>query len=220
MTDPTTRIVVLGGDVALDCLPDETVLAALFSTNAPDGTEDFRFEAPGDRREAREAIARLHFRFRTEGGATFVNEGIVASGESLRLLASTYLGMGYRPFLVVVAKVPDDGFELQEDGRLQMSLLGATTPAVLKTTARVDRDFALQTFDFSLDPGTGPMTIRAIAPLIDVQPQNDRGARSTASPKRAPLSASLTTVHGTTSFWKSAPDHSTKATAIRPCGPA
>ena len=37
-----------------------------------------------------------------------------------------------------------------------MSLLGATTPAILKTTARVDRDFALQSFDFSLDPGTGP----------------------------------------------------------------
>ncbi len=103
----------------LDRIGDSgTVLAALFSTNAPDGTEDFRFEAPGDRREAREAIARLHFRFRTEGGATFVNEGIVASGESLRLLASTYQSMGYRPFLVVVAKVPDDGFELHRVRRL------------------------------------------------------------------------------------------------------
>ena len=53
----------------------------------------------------------------------------------------------------------DDGFELQEDGRLQMSLLGATTPAILKTTARVDREFALQSFEFSLDPGTGPLTV-------------------------------------------------------------
>jgi hypothetical protein len=53
----------------------------------------------------------------------------------------------------------DDGFELQEDGRLQLSLLGATTPAILKTTARVDKAFALQSFDFSLDPGTGPLTV-------------------------------------------------------------
>ena len=50
-----------------------------------------------------------------------------------------------------------DGFELQEDGRLQMSLLGATTPAIIRTTARVDRAFALQSFEFSLDPGTGPL---------------------------------------------------------------
>jgi len=53
----------------------------------------------------------------------------------------------------------DDGFELQEDGRLQMSLLGATTPAVIRTTARVDRTFALKSFEFSLDPGTGPIKV-------------------------------------------------------------
>src|SRR5688500_12509466 len=53
----------------------------------------------------------------------------------------------------------DSGFELQEDGRMQIALLGADTVAILKTTARVDRNFALQSFDFSLDPGTGPMAI-------------------------------------------------------------
>ena len=53
----------------------------------------------------------------------------------------------------------DDGFELQEDGRLQMSLLGATSAAVLKTTARVDKAFALKSFNFSLDPGTGPIIV-------------------------------------------------------------
>ena len=52
-----------------------------------------------------------------------------------------------------------DGFELQEDGRLQMTLLGATTPAVVKTTARVDHGFRLKSFDFSLDPGTGPINV-------------------------------------------------------------
>jgi transglutaminase-like putative cysteine protease len=52
-----------------------------------------------------------------------------------------------------------DGYELQEDGRLQMSLLGATTPAVVKTTARVDHAFRLRSFEFSLDPGTGPIGV-------------------------------------------------------------
>src|SRR5262245_53954899 len=47
-----------------------------------------------------------------------------------------------------------EGFELQEDGRLQMSLLGARNVVSIRTRARVDRDFALQSFDFSLDPGT------------------------------------------------------------------
>jgi transglutaminase-like putative cysteine protease len=50
----------------------------------------------------------------------------------------------------------DDGYELQEDGRLQMSLLGSTTAVRLKSVARVDKAFALRGFSFSLDPGTGP----------------------------------------------------------------
>jgi len=39
-------------------------------------------------------------------------------------------------------------------------LLGATTAAVLRTSAQVDQTFALKTFEFSLDPGTGPLTVR------------------------------------------------------------
>ena len=52
------------------------------------------------------------------------------------------------------------GFELQEDSRLQMSLLGETTPATIETRARLDPDFVLESFDFSLDPGTGPVHVR------------------------------------------------------------
>jgi transglutaminase-like putative cysteine protease len=63
-------------------------------------------------------------------------------------------------FTVSQVQATDDGYELQEDGRLQFSLLGATTFAILKTTASVDRTFALKSFDFSLDPGTGPMSIK------------------------------------------------------------
>ena len=53
-----------------------------------------------------------------------------------------------------------EGFELQEDGRLQMSLLGARNVVSIRTRARVDRDFAVQSFDFSLDPGSGGTTVR------------------------------------------------------------
>jgi transglutaminase-like putative cysteine protease len=52
-----------------------------------------------------------------------------------------------------------DGFELEEDGRLQMSLLGATTAATIRTRAQVDSTFALRSFQFSLDPGTGPIEV-------------------------------------------------------------
>ena len=62
-------------------------------------------------------------------------------------------------FTVSQVQATDTGFELQEDGRLQFSLLGATSAAVMKTSARVDRSFQLQSFNFSLDPGTGPLSI-------------------------------------------------------------
>ena len=61
----------------------------------------------------------------------------------------------------------EDGFELEEDGRLQMSLLGATTPAALHTTARVDSNFALRSFEFSIDPGTGPVVVRGRVEPLD-----------------------------------------------------
>lgn len=53
----------------------------------------------------------------------------------------------------------DGGFELQEDGQLEMTLLGATTAAKIRTTARVDQTFVLRSFEFSLDPGTGPIAV-------------------------------------------------------------
>lgn len=53
----------------------------------------------------------------------------------------------------------DDGYEIREDGRLQMVLLGSTTSVRMSTLAVVDRAFALQHFEFALDPGTGPTTI-------------------------------------------------------------
>jgi len=78
--------------------------------------------------------------------------------------AALWRGVYYRGEKIgftVSQTVPlDDGFELQEDGQLQMSLLGATTPAKLRTTARVDTAFMLRSFEFSLDAGTGPVEVR------------------------------------------------------------
>ena len=76
---------------------------------------------------------------------------------------ATWRGVYYRGekigFTVSQIVESKDGFEIQEDARLQMTLLGATTPAAVRTTARVDPEFALRSFDFSLDPGTGPIRI-------------------------------------------------------------
>ena len=52
-----------------------------------------------------------------------------------------------------------DGYELQEDGRIQMTLLGATSAARLHTAVQVDKAFQARSFQFSMDPGTGPIQI-------------------------------------------------------------
>ncbi|MBI4263038.1 MAG: transglutaminase domain-containing protein [Acidobacteria bacterium] len=65
-----------------------------------------------------------------------------------------------------------EGFELQEDGRLQMTLFGSTSAAAIRTTARVDERFRLRSFEFSLDPGTGAVEVRG---SIDAPPQGSSG---------------------------------------------
>jgi hypothetical protein len=77
---------------------------------------------------------------------------------------ASWRGVYYRGekigFTVSQTTAEGEGFVIEEDGRLQMSLLGATTAAVIRTTAHVTRDFTLRSFDFSLDPGTGPIRIQ------------------------------------------------------------
>ena len=80
--------------------------------------------------------------------------------------AATWRGVYYRGekigFTVSQTVATGDGFDLEEDGRLQMSLLGATTAATLRTTAHVDKAFTVRGFEFSLDPGTGPIEVRGL----------------------------------------------------------
>jgi transglutaminase-like putative cysteine protease len=78
--------------------------------------------------------------------------------------AAEWRGVYYRNekigFTVSQTIPADEGFELQEDGRLQMSLLGARNAVSIRTRARVDRNFAVRAFDFTLDPGSGGTTVR------------------------------------------------------------
>src|SRR4026208_2390210 len=80
-------------------------------------------------------------------GSTAVWRGVYYRGEKIG-------------FTVSQTTRTDDGFQLQEDGRLQMLLLGQDTAATIRTTARVDTAFTLRSFAFSLDPGTGPITVK------------------------------------------------------------
>ena len=77
--------------------------------------------------------------------------------------AAQWRGVYYRGekvgFTVSQTQPEGDGFLVQEDARLQMSLLGATSAAAIRTTAHVDDRFALRSFEFSLDPGTGPVEV-------------------------------------------------------------
>jgi hypothetical protein len=79
-------------------------------------------------------------------GSAAVWRGVYYRGEKIGFTVSQTIPKG-------------DGFELDEGGRLQMSLLGATTVTTIHTTAIVDASFTLRSFEFSLDPGTGPITV-------------------------------------------------------------
>jgi hypothetical protein len=98
--------------------------------------------------------------------------------------AAEWRGVYYRGekigFTVSQTIPTPDGFELQEDARLQMSLLGATTAAAIRTSAQVDREFALRSFDFSLDPGTGPVQVtgRVSAAHVSLTIKTQSGTQS------------------------------------------
>ncbi len=96
-------------------------------------------------------------------------------------------------FLVGQTIPRDDGYELQEDGRLQMTLLGASTAARLHTSAIVDREFQLRSFTFSLDPGTGPISVRGQVEgkTLRITVQTPSGTRSETRELAEPPALSL-----------------------------
>ena len=56
----------------------------------------------------------------------------------------------------------DSGYEIREDGRMLLILLGSDIPVRLTSRAVVSRAFDLQRFSFSLDPGTGPTEVEGV----------------------------------------------------------
>jgi hypothetical protein len=77
--------------------------------------------------------------------------------------AARWKGIYYRGekigFSVSQTLPKGDGYELQEDGQLQLTLMGMGTPARIQTKVDVDKTFQLRSFSFSLDPGTGAISI-------------------------------------------------------------
>jgi transglutaminase-like putative cysteine protease len=115
--------------------------------------------------------------------------------------AAHWRGVYYRGeklgFLVSETVADGDGFELQEEGRLQLSLFGTTAFANMKTVVRVDRAFALRSFTFALDPGTGPIRISGAleGTRLDLTIATPSGARTESRHLETPpvLAANLGT---------------------------
>jgi hypothetical protein len=86
-----------------------------------------------------------------------------------------------------------DGYEIREDARLLMALLGATTPVRMTSRAVVDRAFALRSFSFSLDPGTGPTEIEGslVGRRLDLVIRNSAGERRESRELAEPPALSL-----------------------------
>ena len=95
--------------------------------------------------------------------------------------AAQWRGVYYRGakigFTVRQILPTDDGFRLEEDGQLEMTLLGATTAARIRTIAQVDDTFALRSFEFSLDPGTGPISVNGRVERLAARTQAGDGWR-------------------------------------------
>ncbi len=87
----------------------------------------------------------------------------------------------------------DDGYEIREDARLTMTLVGATAAVRMTSRAFVDRGFALRRFSFSLDPGTGPTTIEGAldGKRLDLTIRNSAGERRESRELTEPPALSL-----------------------------
>jgi transglutaminase-like putative cysteine protease len=85
------------------------------------------------------------------------------------------------------------GYEIREDSRLQMTLLGSTTSVRLSSRVLVDRAFNLERFSFSLDPGTGATEIEgALAgKRLDLTVRTRSGSRSETRELAEPPALSL-----------------------------
>lgn len=95
----------------------------------------------------------------TEQTALALTSDLAAYGERARWSGIYYRGEKIGFSVSQITERPG-GFKLQEDGQMLLTLMGATTSSRLRTEVNVDPQYRLQDFSFSLDPGTGPITVK------------------------------------------------------------
>lgn len=92
----------------------EQVIAALLVLHPSLDAEEFRYAIPGDQGEAWRLIHAASDDIKRAGRARLVNDAIAIGGEPRRLLVSSFDGAGHSPFIIVVARMPDDAFVLAD----------------------------------------------------------------------------------------------------------
>ncbi|MCU0242953.1 MAG: hypothetical protein MUF51_11085, partial [Vicinamibacteria bacterium] len=83
-------------------------------------------------------------------------------------------------FFVSLTTPLADGYEISEDGQLQMSLLGMPVATRIQSSVRADRAFQMKSFSFALDPGSGPIRVSGAleGKRLTLSIQNSAGTRS------------------------------------------
>ena len=95
----------------------------------------------------------------TEQTALALTSDLAAYGERARWSGIYYRGEKIGFSVSQMTERPG-GFKLQEDAQMLLTLMGASTASRLHTEVNVDPQYMLQDFAFSLDPGTGPISIK------------------------------------------------------------
>ena len=95
----------------------------------------------------------------TEQTALALTSDLAAYGERARWSGIYYRGEKIGFSVSQMTERPG-GFKLEENGEMLLTLMGASTASKLHTEVNVDPEYGLQDFSFSLDPGTGPISIK------------------------------------------------------------
>lgn len=97
----------------------------------------------------------------TEQTALALTADLAAYGERARWSGIYYRGEKIGFSVSQVTERPG-GLKLQEDGQMIITLMGDSIASKLRTEVNVDPQYMLQDFSFSLDPGTGAISIKGV----------------------------------------------------------
>jgi len=95
----------------------------------------------------------------TKQTALALTSDLAAYGERARWSGIYYRGEKIGFSVSQMTERPG-GYKLQEDGQMLITLMGDSIASKLHTEVNVDPQYMLQDFSFSLDPGTGPLSIK------------------------------------------------------------